>query len=782
MVGSELAPADLKRRCDLSQLDFETTAELEPAVTALGAKRALEAIDFGLQVNQKGYNIFALNFCGTEEREYLTSLIKEEAETEEIPDDLCYVHNFQAPNEPQALRLPAGLGIEFKEDLDELLTNLKQELEQIFSSKEYSQQKNQLQNRYKSQSNLLWSQLEAEVEELGFILEQEEEGFAIIPLSEDGNPMSEEGYRQLSIEEREDIQEFTQVIQEKIDEVLEKVKGIKEEYKTEIENLKQDLASEIVSKYLDPLVDRYTEFNEIINYFGDLESDILDNIDIFSEDKSGAGFLLLDEGEDPEDKFTRYKVNLVVDNSQLDGAPVVVETNPTYYNLVGRIEYDSHGNQIKTDLLNIKSGALQQANGGYLILDAKQLLSNFKAWEVLKRVLETSELKVENLGQEYDKFPLVTLEPESISLDVKVILLGSTEIYRLLYQYDSDFKELFKIKADFDQEMEWNQQNNYQLVQFIAQQCQDKNLHPLEHKAVEEVIEYIARVKGNQTKLSTKFNVITDLLYEADAVAKLNNQDIITKKEIKKALDKRDQRLGRYEDKLQQLYQENKILIDTTGKKIGQINGLSVLDLGDYRFGRPSKITAAVYRGQQGVIDIEREVNLSGKIHSKGVFILAAYLGEKFAQDNPLSLSASLCFEQMYSSIDGDSASSAELYALLSALAEVPIRQDLAVTGSVNQQGEIQPVGGVTEKVEGFFKICQEDGLTDDQGVLIPEQNISDLMLDNEIVEAVAEDKFHIYTASNIKEGIELLTGMEADTINSLVQDKVNRWANDEQD
>ncbi|GAB6136895.1 Lon protease family protein [Halanaerobaculum tunisiense] len=788
MVTSELEPEELRRNCDLSQFDFTTTADLEPVLTALGADRALEAIDFGLQVKQRGYNVFALNLCSSEERDYITSRIKEQAQEQDIPNDLCYVYNFAKPNQPQVLSLPAGLGKEFKADIEETIDQFEAQIKQVLASEEYLQRKKQIKKQYKSQSDLLWEQLEEDVKDLGFILEREEDGFAIIPLAANGSPMSESDYNQLSVTDKEEIEMTTQSIQEKIDDTLQQIKKIKEEYQTEVENLEHKQAEQLITKYLDPLFTKYDEFRAVTNYLMALQEDILTNLDSFKQEEQES-ILLFNDAPQTEDELTRYQVNLVVDNSDLEGAPVVVETNPTYYNLVGRMEYDNQGNKLQTDLLNIKPGALQQANGGYLILEARKLLTNFKAWQALKQSLKNEELKIENIGQEYEKFPLVTLDPEKIPLDVKVILLGSRELYRLLYKYDPDFKQLFKIKADFAAEMDWKQENNYQLARFIAQQSQDKELYHLDYQAVERIIEYTARVNNDQTRLKTKFDVIIDLLYEADTIARLEDKEIITVTEIEQALDKRQYRQGRYEDKLHRLYKEDKIMIETSGRKIGQVNGLSVLDGGDYQVGRPIKITAVAYQGQQGVVDIEREINLSGKIHDKGVFILAAYLGNKFAQDNCLSLSASICFEQMYSAIDGDSASSAELYALLSALAEVPLRQDLAVTGAINQQGEIQPVGGVNDKIEGFFQICKEEGLTGSQGVLVPQQNVSNLMLSQEVLQATAEDEFHIYCISNVEDGIELLTGKKIgnrgpngsfapDTFNALVQAKINRWAN----
>ncbi|HPZ65601.1 MAG TPA: ATP-binding protein, partial [Bacillota bacterium] len=457
----------------------------------------------------------------------------------------------------------------------------------------------------------------------------------------------------------------------------------------------------------------------------------------------------------------RYKVNLVVDNRETCGSPVIYETNPSYYNLIGRVEYENRLGMIVTDLTMIKGGAIHRANCGYLILQARDVLSSPQSWEALKRVLKTREIRIENIGEQYGLMAMSTLRPQPIPANLKVIMIGSPLIYQLLYHYDEDFRKLFKVKADFDSEMDRNQDNIYRMAGFISTHCQQENLRHFHREAVARVVEFSARLAERQDKMSTRFNEVVELLYEADAWAERDGSDIVKAEHVDKALEEKIYRCKKYEQKISEAVERGLILLDVEGEKIGQINGLSVIDLGDYQFGRVSRITANTFLGRRGIINIERESQLSGKIHDKGVLILSGYLGMRYGQQVPINLSASLCFEQSYQGVEGDSASAAELFCLLSSLAGVPLKQSLAVTGSVNQKGEIQPVGGVNQKIEGFYNACKVKGLTGDQGVIIPAQNRKDLMLSEEIVTAVREKRFHIYAISTVEEGLALLTGME---------------------
>ncbi|TDX51534.1 Lon protease family protein [Orenia marismortui] len=789
MEKYRLAVQDLKHRCTLGNFDFTTTVEIEPSEEIIGQEEAVKAINFGLDIDHPGYNLFIVNFSGRKELEYIRSLVNEKACQRKDSFDWCYVYNFEDPSQPRFLKLPSGLGIVFKEEMEDFINSVEEDLKELFLGEKYIKKKREIKGKYQKLSTKLFNQLKSKVKDIGYILERENNGFSIIPIQDNGDPMKEEDYKKLPKEEQEKIDQDTEMIQEMLDHLFAEIDQLNEEYNEKIIDLDYGLAAEIINYYLDGLYQKYLESNEIIDYLKEVKEDILHNLADFKEDEDGSNALLLLGGDDSVDKFNKYQVNLLVDNSKVEGAPVVIETNPTYYNLMGRVEYSNKSGELATDYTHIKAGSLHRANGGYLILEAKDILNNFKSWQLIKRVLKAGKLKMENLGEEFDKIPLAGLEAEAIPIDLKVIIMGSINLYYLLYQYDEEFKDLFKIKADFNAEMELNQGNLSRIVKYISRQCKEHSLRPLDQGAVARIIEYLCRKVDSQKKLTTKLGIITDLLCEADSWASVDNKEIISSKEIERTIKEKIKRLSHYEERLYELYESNKLLIDTRGIRVGQVNGLSVLDFGEYAFGKPVKITATVYQGNRGVINIERESKLSGKVHNKGLLILTSYLGDKYAQQVPLSLSASLCFEQLYSGVDGDSASSTELYVLLSALAELPLKQNIAVTGSINQKGEIQPIGGVNEKIEGFFKLCKSRGLTGEQGVIIPIQNVDDLMLSDDLIAAVADSKFHIYAISHVEEGMEILTAKKAgkknkegeypaDTINYLVQKRIEEFNN----
>ncbi|WP_408956042.1 Lon protease family protein [Natroniella sp. ANB-PHB2] len=788
MIESRVSKEKLRRECSLDQFDFETTQEVDPSFEMIGQQRALEAIKFGLNVEQDNYNVFVVAPQGRKKLDFIIDKIKEQAKQEKEPDDWCYLYNFEEQQQPIACNLAAGLGKEFKRELETAIDNIEQAMSEIFINQEFIKNRNELEEEYQQEVGRILAQLESEAEDLGFILEKEESGFAIIPLLEDGSPMEEEAYEQLSPLEKERVDREVKIIQEKINEGLKELTRITEKYKEELKELDRKIILQTIKPFLQPLIKKYEQFDKLNFYLKQVREDIVSSLAQFREESKKEIELFKGSQETSWDSNIKYGVNLLVDNSETEGRPVIFEEEPTYYNLLGRIEYETKGNSLITHFRNIKAGSLYQANGGYLILEAEELLANFKSWKLIKQVLKTGKLKMRNLGEEYDKAPLSSLEPEEIPANIKVILIGNHNLYRLLYDYDNNFSQLFKMKSVLASEVDWNGENNYKLVKYISYQCQKNNLRPLDRAAVGKVIEYAAQLTGNQKKLTSNFEQISSLLYEANTWANIEDKDLITQKEINKALRKQRYRVNQQQELVEEMYHKEKILLQTEGAEIGQINGLSIIDLRDYAFGKPTRITAAVYQGNKGITNIERETKMSGKIHDKGLMILIAYLGEKYGQKSPLSLSASLCFEQLYSGIDGDSASSAELYALLSALSEVPIKQNLAVTGSINQKGMIQPVGGISKKIEGFFRICKLKGLTGEQGVLIPIQNIEDLMLSDEVVEAVKNEQFHIYAISNIEEGLEILTGFQAGsknkaggypqgTINYLVQNKLDEWA-----
>ncbi|MCK8817430.1 AAA family ATPase [Natroniella sulfidigena] len=788
MEGQKISREKLRRECSLEQFDFETTQDLEPSFEIIGQQQALEAIEFGLNVEQDDYNIFVVSSKGRDKIKFIIEQIKKQARQETEPDDWCYLYNFNDPQQPVACNLPAGMGQQFKEELKIAVDNMEQAIKENLFNEEFMKKRSELENKHQQEVGQLLAQLESQAEELGFILEKQESGFAIIPLLDDGSPMEEERYDNLPPEEKEKLDQEIEHVQEKLNQGLQKLSRLIEKYQQESKKLNQRVNFQIINSFLQPLFEKYEAYDKIISYLKELRKDIIKSLGQVQEVSEEEVGLFKEVEEKSWSANLKYGVNLLVDNSELDGAPVVFVEEPTYYKLLGRIEYETKGNSLVTNFKKIKVGGLHQANGGYLVLEAEELLTNFQSWKLIKQVLKTGSLQMKNLGEEYDKVPLSSLEPERIPLDIKVILIGSHRIYQLLYNYDNDFSQLFKIKSVLQSEVDWTVENNYKLARYISYRCQKDSLRPLNKGAVGRVIEYAAQLTGNQQKLTTNFEQLSSLLYEADTWANLEGEKLITKEGVEQTLRQKKYRVNHYQKQIEEMYHKEKILLQTKGVEVGQINGLSIIDLGDYSFGKPTRITAAVYQGNRGVINIERETKLSGKIHNKGLMVLTAYLGQKYAQRNRLSLSASLCFEQLYSGIDGDSASSTELYALLSALSEVPIKQSLAVTGSINQKGKIQPVGGITKKIEGFFRICKLKGLTGEQGVLIPTQNIEDLMLADEVVEAVKDEQFHIYAISDVEEGLEILTGVEAGnkneaggypqgTINYLVQTKLDQWA-----
>lgn len=762
MTYRELKPEELKYYCNPEQFDFETTESLPSLEGIIGQKRAIRAMEFGLSIKRPGYNIYMTGLTGTGKSSYAQALVSEIAATEDPPGDWCYVYNFDNPSHPVAISLPNGMGSQFVRDMEEMVKTLKEEIKKAFATEDYERQKAALFRKFQENRGKLWDELAQMAEEQGFVLKRSSTGFVSIPVI-DGKEVTGEEYEQLPDEVKEEIERKSGEIQLKALQVTRRIQAAEKTLKDEIKELDDKVALFAVGYLIDELKEKYGNRDGVKAYLSAVQRDILDNIDDFrqAEEEEVMPFPWLKKKADPS---VKYRVNLVVDNKDAIGAPVVVEPNPTYYNLVGRVEYESKMGVMTTDFTMIKAGALLKANGGYLILQVRDVLSNPGSWEALKRVLKTREVCMENLGEQYSLVAMSSLRPQPIPVNVKVILVGTPYIFQLLYYYDEDFRKLFKVKVDFDTEMDRTPENMMEMASFIATHCRREGLRHFDRSGVARVVEYSTRLAEHQNKLSTRFNEIVEILDEADAWAGLMKADVVTGEHVQKAIAEKIFRSDKVEEKMQELLDEGMILLDLEGAKVGQINGLSVLSSGDYVFGRPSRITAATYLGRRGIVNIERETKMSGQIHDKGLLILSAYLAEKFAQKHPLALSASLTFEQLYSGVEGDSASSTELYAILSSLAEVPLRQDIAVTGSVNQRGEIQPIGGVTYKVEGFFRACKSKGLTGRQGVMIPVQNIVNLNLSDEVIEAVKAGMFHVYAVSTVEEGIELLTGMPAGT------------------
>lgn len=764
MAIRTLKPEELRYTVDPAQFEFETTESVPPLEGIIGQERAVRAMEFGLAIKRHGYNIFMTGLTGTGKISYAQTLINEVAGTESAPGDWCYVYNFENPGHPVAFSLPCGVGSRLTKDMEELVDSLKLEIPKAFDADDYEREKAEIFKAFQDTRSQLFEELTKMATEQGFVLKRASTGFVSVPLV-DGKELSSEEFEALPEEEKEAFERKSSDLQLKAIQVIRKIQNAEKEMKEKTKGLENKIGLFAVGYLIDELKERYNQQESVVKYLSDVQKDILDNLNEFRGDEEDEAMPIpwMRRKGDPGYK---YRVNLVVDNKDMTGAPVIVETNPTYYNLVGRVEYENKMGMVTTDYTMIKAGSLLRANGGYIILQVRDVIANPGAWEGLKRVLKTREGCIENLGEQFGLLAMSSLRPQAIPVSVKVILIGNPYLYQALYHYDEDFRKLFKVKADFDTEMDASRENMTQMASFIATHSKREGVRHFDRTAVARLVEYSSRLADHQKKLSTRFNEIVEIIFEADAWAGLMGNDIVCGEHVKKAIDEKVYRSNTYEEKLQEYLDEGTILLDLDGAKVGQVNGLSVLNSGDYVFGRPSRITAVTYLGKQGIINIERETKMSGRIHDKGLLILSGYLAAMFAQDAPLSVSASLTFEQLYSGVDGDSASSTELYALLSSLSEYPIRQDIAVTGSVNQRGEIQPIGGATYKIEGFFKACKLKGLTGEQGVMLPVQNIKNLNLSDEVVDAVKEGKFHIHPVTTIEEGIEILTGVPAGSPN----------------
>lgn len=769
----KLGVEKLKRYIDPAILDFETTDEVPALEGIIGQERAQKAMEFGVKIKQKGYNIFITGITGTGRTSFAATYIKEIAKKEKKPNDWVYVYNFEKPSQPIAIELPAGLGKEFKKDMEEFVEQLQKDIPKAFESDSYEMQKGEIVKKYQEKKNELIENLNELARNYGFVLRDTRTGLISIPVIE-GRQISQEEFQQLDEEVRKEIEKKAAEFEVKAMQVWKEIQLLDKQAREEIKKLDNDIGLFAVGHLIDELKAKYSEYESVTNYLESVKKDILENIDSFKAidgEASPFPFLRKEKGF-----LKKYMVNLFVDNSNTEGAPVVFEYNPNYNNLVGNIEYESDFGVATTDFTKIKAGALHKANGGYLILQAKDVLSYPFAWDALKRSLKTEKVIIENISSQYGFLSISSLKPEPIRLSVKVILIGTPYLYYLLYNYDEDFSKLFKVKVDFNEEMELNEENIRKLSSFIKTHCIEDNLKPFDKTAVARVIEYSTRLSEDQNKLSTRFNEIVEVLYEADAWATLEGSEVVTEEHVKKAIEEKIKRVNKLEEKMLEYFKKDIYLVEVTGERVGCVNGLAVIDLGDYEFGKPSKITVTTYPGEEGVVNIERESKMSGRIHDKGVMILTGYLGSKFAKDFPLTLSARIVFEQSYEGVEGDSASSTELYALLSSLSDVPIKQGIAVTGSVNQFGEIQPVGGVTHKIEGFYKVCKEKGLTGDQGVIIPYQNVSNLVLSDEVIEAVEKGLFHIYSVKTVEEGMEILTGRSFEEIYERAYNKLKYY------
>jgi len=797
-----LSPDTLRTRFDASQFDFDTTEDLPADTQVVGQNRAVDALEFGMNIEGDGYNVFALGPSGTGRRELVQHLLEEQAADEKTPPDWCYVNNFDEEREPTVIQLPAGRGCDLKEDVDDLIEELKTALPAAFESEEYQSRREMIQEEVQEGEEAALEDLQERAREDDIALIRTPQGFAFAPIR-DGEVVAPDEVESMPDEERETVQERISEYQDELQEILRKVPGNEREARDRIEELNREMAAYAIDDFINALRRKYSNLDAVLDFLAAVRADLIENVDVFVQAAQDGGqqrqmLPVMQQqgqqgggGERPalDGAFwRRYQVNLIVDNRDTDGAPVVFEDNPNYQNLVGQVEQIAQMGALVTDFNLIQPGALHAANGGYLILEARKLLTQPYAWEGLKRALRNDEIRIESPGQALGLMRTVTLEPEAIPLDVKIVLVGERMLYYLLDALDPDMDRLFKVMADFEEQIDRDDEHEEKYADLIATMIADEDLRPFDRSAIAHVMERSTRLVSDTEKLSGHVEHIRDLAQEASYWAGQDDADTVTDVHVQRAIDAQVRRADRMRDRIQESIERETIYIDTGGEAVGQINGLSYLDVGGFSFGKPNRITARVRLGKGEIVDIEREAALGGPLHSKGVLILSGFLQGRYAQRRPLSLSASLVFEQSYGGIDGDSASSAELYALLSALADVPLRQNFAVTGSVNQHGVVQPIGGVNEKIEGFFDVCQERGLTGDQGVLIPASNTEHLMLRPDVVEAAEAGDFHVYPVETVDQGIELLTGIEAgerseqgafpdDTMNGMVEARLRAFA-----
>lgn len=747
-----LSPEQLRHTIDSNQFDFETTEGLIASTRIIGQPRGTRAIEFGVGIPSEGYNIFVLGETGTGRATAIKRFLQTVAKKRHTPHDWIYVNNFSTPHEPRAIEMKPGQGSKFKTQMKQLVEAIQQDLPAAFATEAYRDAVTAVQSQLQTLQNQKLAEVDAKAREQGFALIQTPKGYATTPMVE-GKPITPEQIAQIPAEEKQKLEATQRQLNELLQDALESIYKAEDELRQKLNEMDRETADGAILHHFDSLNEKYKGTEELQTYLQEVHDDLLDQLTTVQPGEDGQ----------PQINLRRYEVNVLVEHKPGSGAPVILETNPTFHQLFGRIEYELMGGALTTHFTHIQPGTVHRANGGYLILFANDLLKDGRAWEELKRAVKHGELRVPTTSPGNNGPVLArSISPEPIPFSLKVILMGSPGLYYFLHEQDKMFGELFKVRADFDSEMDRTEENELAYAAFIATRCHEEGLNHFDRTAVAKVVEYGIRLAEHQKKLSTRFGAITDLLREASYWAGTAERDIVTAEDVQQALHERIYRANRTEERLQESMIDNIIFVDTDGEEVGQVNGLSVLDNGEYAFGQPGRITASAYMGDSGIIHIERETEMSGPIHQKGVLTLNGYLGTKYAAAQPLTLAASVTFEQNYGGVDGDSASSTELYALLSSLSGVPIKQSIAVTGSVNQKGEIQPIGGVNEKVEGFFRLCQARGLTGEQGVMIPAANVANLMLHEDVVTAVKNKNFHIWPITTIDEGIERLTGIPA--------------------
>ena len=764
----ELKPTELRARIAPELLNFSDTASLEETQErVVGQDRAIDAIKFGMGMKESGYNIFIAGPAKAGLTYIAKTYIERQAKEEATPPDWCYVYNFKEPDKPKSLNVSAGKGKQLKKDMNEFVATLQAKIPEVFDSDDYRAKESEVHQAFEKIRREIIDDLSQQAKDQGFILQFSQVGMVIIPANKEGEPMTQEDLRHLSEEERLSLREKSDELHEKMKDAIKKIREAEGEFKEKHTKLDSEIALFVVGQLMDSYEERYQDEPNVLEYFKMVQEDILENIDDFKK-KPEAQQQAPQAGSPPfpvpprETTFRKYDVNVLIDNSETVGAPVIIESNPAYPNIFGSIERQAWFGALFTDHTMIKPGALHKANGGYLVMKALDLLKWFVSYEALKRALRDKEIKIEDLGELYGIFSTRTIRPEPIPLNLKIVLTGDPYIYQLLFTYDERFQKLFKVKAHMDTQMERKEDTILESARMMGRYCKEHHLRHLDTTGVARVLEYSMELTEDRDKLTLEFGNISDLIKEANYFAGVDGVELIASRHVDEAIKKRIYRSSLIEDRVKEYIEKDIFWIEVDGDKVGQVNGLSVLMTGDHVFGKPNRITATVSIGRDGMISIDRESKMSGSTHTKGLMILSSLLKDRFAQSRPISLTASLCFEQSYGMIDGDSASSTEFYVLLSAIADVPIQQGIAVTGSVSQKGEIQPIGGVNYKIKGFFDICKFKGLTGKQGVMVPSKNLRNLMLDKEVVEAVEQGKFHIWPVSTVEEGLEILTGVAA--------------------
>jgi predicted ATP-dependent protease len=777
--------------CSEDFFQFECTSDIEPLKEFIGQGRALDAIHFGLAVERTGYNLFLTGLTGTGKAATIKASLQRFIEERKVQGityeihDWCYVYNFEAPDMPRILRLPQGMGKSFATQMESLLKALKEEIPKTFGSEEYTRNKQEVMEEHQRKYQAAIDELERDAAGKNLVVQLSQMGAVVVPL-EGGTPLSREEFLKRPEAERTEIESKRLEVMKKVDETYSYLRELEKTIGQKMKEIELKAGQFAIERPFADLFKTYAEYPEIISFLTEMRDYTLTKLDIFMQTAQSPQLPISPALQ--AESFTAYKINVFVDNSSLSGPPVIFEPNPNWFNMFGKIERRALMGTYISDHMMIKAGAVQLANGGYLILNIRDVLLNGGVWEGLKRVIRAKEVRVEDPWDQFGFMAPQGMKAQPVPVAFKIVVMGEDAIYQLLTAYDEDFWEMFKVKADFDTQMERNETNLRSFACYVRSCCDDEKLLPFDRTGVCKILEYAVRATSNQDKISSRFGPLKDLLIEADYWAKNAKSQMINAEHVERAAQEKIHRLDLVAERIRQMITEGTIMVDVEGSVAGQVNGLSVYDLGIFSFGRPSRITAKTFLGKRGVINIERESQLSGRIHDKGVLILSGYLGSKYAQDKPLSLSASICFEQSYSGVEGDSASSTELYAILSSLSDTPVRQNIAVTGSVNQKGEIQPIGGVNQKIEGFFDVCKANGLTGEQGVMIPYQNIRHLMLREDVVKAVQDRQFHIYSVRNIDEGIEILTGIPSGqrqddgaypqgTVNYLVNRRLGEYA-----